>query len=287
MLFTDNILSLIEISEFVSNTEIYLHREIKTKEYLSIKIYQTMKKLFLSFIYAGLILSVVSCKNEEVNSITGEEAAEIVAMSMADDGMGASSFIYTSVNTSSNANDNGMLKAKAVNVIDKDTTVTYSSNPSAVISYLMTASFSYQFTVDAMNNVTASSLTYSYNGNLDAPRLSSVHTGSGNLDVSSVNTETCTVNGLFKRTSDVETKGVRAKQSTSQTTIDFSNIKVNKSTEEILSGTATVNISGNLSGKGNFEYSGSIVFNGEGMATITINDSSYSVNLQTGDYTAL
>jgi len=247
-----------------------------------------MKKLFLSLIYGGLILSVISCKDQiGANSISSDEAAEIVAMSLSDDSMGATSFIYTAVDASNNAQSNGMMKVKATNIVSKDTSINYSSNPSALVSYTLTANFSYNFDLNLSNKVTSSTVTYSYNGNFDAPRLSSTHSGSGNLSLNSLDTDICTVDGLFKRTSDVETKGVKAKQTNSETTVTFSSIEVNKLTETILSGSATININGSLSGKGDFEFNGTIVFEGDGMATLTFSDKSYSINLKTGDYTAI
>jgi len=65
-----------------------------------------MKKLFLSFICIGLILTISSCK-EEVNqdSISAEEATEMVAMALSEDAMGAIGLVYSTVEVSSNAGD--------------------------------------------------------------------------------------------------------------------------------------------------------------------------------------
>lgn len=247
-----------------------------------------MKKLFLSLMSMAVVLLTYSCKdNSDSSSISTDDAAEMISMSMSSDAMGATSFISGSVDASANASDNGMLKAKATTVISKDTTISYASNSNALITYSMNANMSYQFSVDAQNQVTNSTVTYDYNGNFDAPRLSSVHTGSGNLSLTGIDTDICMVNGLFKRTSDVQTKGVNAKETNSETTIVLTDIQVNKSTEQILSGTATVSITGSLASKGDFSYSGTITFNGAGLATLVLGSKSYSVNLETGDYTAL
>ena len=89
---------------------------------------------------------------------------------------------------------------------------------------------------------------------------------------------------ITKRTSDVQTKGVNAKETNSETTIVLTDIQVNKSTEQILSGTATVSITGSLASKGDFSYSGTITFNGAGLATLVLGSKSYSVNLRITSY---
>jgi len=246
-----------------------------------------MKKLFLSFICIGLILTISSCK-EEVNqdSISAEEATEMVAMALSEDAMGAIGLVYSTVEVSSNAGDVPQ-KAKTATIVSKDTTITYSSFPKALITYSLVAGFSYDFTLGNNGTPTSSVVEYSYNGNFDAPRLSSVHTGSGKLSISSLDSEICTVNGTFMRSSDIETKGLNPKQSDSETSLIFNNIKVNKMNHVIASGSATATISGTLANKGDFEYSGTVIFEGNGMATLTFGNQSFSVNLETGEYVTL
>lgn len=231
------------------------------------------------------MVSFSSCK-DDVNSdtISSEEATEIVAMSLSEDAMGATAFVSTTVNTSENTEANGMLKAPSSTAYSKDTTVTYTSKSGALISYTLNADFSYSFGVDVANKVTTGTIEFSYNGNFDAPRLSSTHTGTGNFTLDNFTTSTCDLNGVFKRTSDVKTKGLNSKQSNSETTITFTDVIVNKSTGKIESGSATVGLTGTLSSKGNFSYAGTIVFEGNGSATLTFGNASFYINLETGDY---
>jgi len=50
----------------------------------------------------------------------------------------------------------------------------------------------------------------------------------------------------------------------------------------VKSGTASFTVSGNMPKRGEFNYTGTIVFNGENNATLTINSNTYLINLATG-----
>jgi len=73
--------------------------------------------------------------------------------------------------------------------------------------------------------------------------------------------------------------------STSTVDVTLSNILINKSNKTITSGTATVTVSGSNTKNGSFNFTGSITFNGNGKATVTLNGTVYIVNLVTGEYT--
>jgi hypothetical protein len=59
-------------------------------------------------------------------------------------------------------------------------------------------------------------------------------------------------------------------------------VVVDKESHEILSGSASATITGTVTGKGSFTYTGTIVFNGDHMAELTVKGTKYLVNLATG-----
>lgn len=251
-----------------------------------------MKKTSFILMIGAVALILSSCKTDETatNAVTNDEVAEMVSMSLSENAMGATAMVQTSVGTAGSMSaSNAPQKVKSENAdytFSNDTTFTVSSKSGARITYLLTATYGYEFTVNPQGQITSASESYSYSGNYNAPRISSTHTGSGTLKLTNMNTSICTVNGTFIRIASTETKGISPKSSNSETHFNFTNIMVNKSTSTIQSGIATLTISGSVPNKGDFSYTGSITFNGDNMATLVIKDKTYTVNLKTGDYTA-
>jgi hypothetical protein len=56
-------------------------------------------------------------------------------------------------------------------------------------------------------------------------------------------------------------------------------VEISKSTYEIIAGEGTVTVTGENSGGNSFSFTGSIVFNGDGTATLTLNGTEYTINL--------
>jgi len=248
-----------------------------------------MKKTIL-FLIVGTMTMMSACKDQESTSaIMTDEAAQMVSMSLAENSMGVTAIIQSSVSTGTSSNNNAPQKVKSVNsdfIFSMDTTYTVSSKPGAIITFSLTATYGYELTLNLQGQLISASENYTYNGSYDAPRISSTHTGSGMLSLTNMNTTVCTVNGSFIRTSDDAFKGTRAKSLHSVTNLSLTNILVDKSTSTIQSGTATVTIAGTVTNKGDFSYTGSITFNGDNTAKLIIKNQAYTVNLKTGDYQA-
>lgn len=244
-----------------------------------------MKKLSLLFLASSMIF-LSSCSKDEVTAgsngaMSSDEVAEIVSMSLSEDAMGATSVIESSVEASSTASKPSKVMSSDI-VYSKDTTTTRTSNPNAIISYSMTTSYEYNFTLDFVGTPKSSVVSYSYSGNFDAPRLSSAHSGSGVLSLDNLENSVCEVNGSFERTSDVLTKGLHAKESNSNSKLVFQTILVDKSSRKIQSGTAALTISGSVPNKGDFSFSGTVIFEGNNLASLTIEGKKYTINLING-----
>ena len=86
------------------------------------------------------------------------------------------------------------------------------------------------------------------------------------------------MNGAYTRNGSQESKIGQQNSFTSTLTITASNLLVDKSTQEINGGTASFTLEGSGSGGTNITYTGSIVFNGNQSATLTLNGNSYPLN---------
>lgn len=240
----------------------------------------------------AIVTLLTACKDEETtSSITNDQAAEMVSMSLAENSMGATAIVQTSVQTgSSTTRSAAPQKVQSVSpdlTFAKDTTFTLTSKPGAIISYSFTATYGYNFTLNLQGQFTSASENYTYSGNYDAPRVSSTHTGNGTLALTNMNTSVVTVNGTFARTANHTFKGTEALTTNTVVNLNLADILVNKSTATIQSGSATLTITGSVPNKGDFSYTGTITFNGNSMATLVIQGQSYTVNIKTGEYTAI
>jgi len=61
---------------------------------------------------------------------------------------------------------------------------------------------------------------------------------------------------------------------------------VDKSIRRIQSGTATLTMSGSVPRKGDYSFSGTVIFEGNDLASLTIEGKKYTINLRNGAYEA-
>ena len=97
-----------------------------------------MKKTIL-FLIVGTMTMMSACKDQESTSaIMTDEAAQMVSMSLAENSMGVTAIIQSSVSTGTSSNNNAPQKVKSVNsdfIFSMDTTYTVSSKPGAIITF--------------------------------------------------------------------------------------------------------------------------------------------------------
>lgn len=93
------------------------------------------------------------------------------------------------------------------------------------------------------------------------------------------------LNGTFLRSGSFTSKTDTAKHGNSNLSVTVQNINFRKPGRTIASGTATFSLTGSVPKKGNFSFTGTLVFNGDGTAKLTVNGSVYTVNLITGEKT--
>jgi hypothetical protein len=67
---------------------------------------------------------------------------------------------------------------------------------------------------------------------------------------------------------------------TSNLSFNLSNLTFDKASQELLSGSATISMTGSVTDGDSYTFTGNVVFNGGGAATVTINGNSYTIDVQ-------
>jgi hypothetical protein len=243
-----------------------------------------MKKIKLSIV-GMLLLGAVACKKNDNSgvSISGNvsnaEAADMVAGSLS-------------------MNSNGVANVSADATLDAtayiNTHVTCGTTKSDSISRQSTAGSAYSYSynlkynymVNCINNVPdnlSSSLVYS--GSFSGPNLSSSNSGSSVFTVGGLapTAKDFVINGEYKRSGSFQSKIDTTNHGNSSIDIVINALTITRPGRNIASGNATVSITGDVPKKGNFSYTGTLVFNGNGTATLTLNGTVYTINLMTGE----
>lgn len=237
------------------------------------------------FLLACLLCVAGACNDDDDDStaMTSEEAADVVGSSLAVNSSGLAAVVNASAEGADAALEASEGGRTAACGYTNQLTFSANSLPSALITYSYDYSYSYILTCG--DNVPQSlAVTTTYEGQFDAPRLASQHTGSSNLTITALDESATSyiINGDYDRSGSFQSK-IRNKNS-STSTVDFSidDLTVDKTNQKILSGSASVTITGSVTGKGSFTYTATVIFEGDGTAKVTINGTVYIVDLTTG-----
>jgi hypothetical protein len=265
-----------------------------------------MKSIRLSII-AILLLGAASCKksNSGVSSnVSSTEALDIVSSSLslnsngvgtvASDAATVAGTQSVTLSGSSSAEQVGIARslqravsAKGLECGDtKNDTVTRASVSGAAIGYSYTSMYS--FTLHC-NGIAPDSLTGSsaFSGTYSGPFISSTYTGNTTFTVLGIlpSAGSYTLNGTYTRNGNFQSIKNTSNKGTHTVNVTVTNVAISKTTGTITGGTATFSVSGNVPSKGNWSYSGTLVYNGDGTANLTLSGTVYIINLGTGLYT--
>ena len=255
---------------------------------------KTRNLLLAGIITLSGMLIFTSCNKDDdpvANDLpaTETEAAEMVASSLADGTSGTASDIETAAGLANEAvGYESNLKFATTN--DKslncgesaDTTMV--TTGTSVITYHNTKTYHYTLACDESENPVMLDVSFSYDGEFDAPRLTSTHSVSGDFEITQIEytSDMYLINGTWQRSGGFESKvGNKANR---QATIQFElvDVAVEKEPKGIDNGTIHFTIAGG-SGSGSFSYEGTITFTGNREATIEISGTRYVTNLETGE----
>lgn len=233
-------------------------------------------------LFAFAILSLASCdrENRVINAIEDLNEEEMVALiegALSTTTEGLSKAVEDAVELTEEyietVGEEGLCDLSA------DTLMTRDYNGARVNS---SYNLSWDWDFECSDLMIPQSLAFSrtIQGNYESLRLLSEDSGSSSWTLSNlVGTEDYSLNGSYSREGQQESK-VRAQNNfESLISIHVPILNVDKNTLRISSGEATFLISGDGSGGYNFSYEGTILFLGDGSAEVTINGTTYTIDL--------
>jgi hypothetical protein len=257
-----------------------------------------MKALKLTLI-VPLLLMAISCKKSSTSttsSVTSDQAID-----MAVGAISVNSFGFASVadNVSANAQtvNSASSGGQSVNATGTNTTARQACGSTVAdslnfngsnASVTFSAFYKYQRTLNCNSSSQPDNLinAITFRGSFDGPRLSSTDSGNSTVTIGGL-TSTATnfvINGNYVRKGAFTSKVGSKASGNSIVTITATNILLSKPGRAIVSGSAVISVSGTAA-SGAFNFTGTLVFNGNNQATLTIGTSVYLVNLLTGTYT--
>lgn len=256
-----------------------------------------MKTFRLSMI-ALLLLGALSCKKDSGNStVTSDQAADMAASAMASNSGGVASMADNiSANALAQTTSGASTTGKTINSVGvssvKQTcgttlsdSATYSGSTSSLTfnyfaKYTRTLNCNAQDAPDNLVN------TLAYNGTFDGPRISTTANGTANATIAGLSTTATSfvINGEYKRAGTFQSKVGNKASGNSNLDVQITNLTLAKPARTIVSGSGTFTLTG-VAGKTNYSFTGTITFNGNGTATLSVTGgSSYVITLASGVY---
>jgi hypothetical protein len=215
--------------------------------------------------FAFLLMMTVSCKknNDTAAVMTDEEAAEVIALSVSGN-TEALADQTVEIADAANAHGTACLYSNEASVVKANTAGLYTWN------YVFNWKWNVVCTAGVPNTM---NVTYKMKGNYDAPRMASNDSAVATITVGNLLSGTqFNYNGSYTREGSQVSK-IRNKNSfSSKVTLTLQNVKVNKVTGQIDSGSAAAAITGTTAAGNSFSYGGTVTFNGSRTATITLNN---------------
>jgi hypothetical protein len=229
---------------------------------------------------ALLLVSFMACQksNDLSANVTNEEAADMVAGSISYSSNGVGNISDDASFTASSPTSKHLTCGSTVT----DTVARHSTVAPNPYSYKLI--YSYTLTCNANNLPDNLKGNLTYSGFFGSPNISFTNTGSATFVVAGLTPTALNyvINGEYKSTGTFKSKIDTTNTGTANIDVVISNLTLTKPARLIKSGTTTVTVTGTVPKKGNFNFIGNLVFNGDGTATLTLATSVYTINLITG-----
>jgi|GEM_PF-2324417 len=230
------------------------------------------------------LLVVPSCKDDDARTLTlsHEEVAHMVATAISESTSG-----FTVVLNNSISKTDDIVEAHETKTdcgFAEDHSITSQNQPGADHTFLYTHNYSYELSCGGTEPLHMNT-EVKFEGEFDTPRLTSQHIGTINLMISALNDN----NGSYHVTGEYLNDGVYESRvntkSIGENVVSFSStdIKVNKLTREITSGTAQASITGTLPDKRNFAGEASVTFRDKGIVVINVRGLDFVLETESGD----
>ena len=239
-----------------------------------------------AWLFLSMLVLAVGCQNDDepANAISSDEAALLISSSLASNTSGVSFVSGKSAEVT-----NGLLADNAGGRVaacglSQNVDLSGSSPDGAAVTYSYDFSYKFKLNCNTESLPADVSVNLSYSGAFDGPKLAAEHTGLAELVVTGLE-ETTTdfaLNGMYKRSGSFENKEL-GKSGNSTIEVTLKDVVIDKQTRKIVSGTGTYALSGTVPDKGDFSYSGSIVFDGADFADLDVKGAKFSANLKNGE----
>jgi hypothetical protein len=152
--------------------------------------------------------------------------------------------------------------------------------------YVYSYSLKYAYTLNCNANNKPDNITGNliFGGNYSGPNITAVGGGTTVFTIAGLSPTALNfvVNGEYKRTGSFQSKIDTTNHGNSNVDLVVSGLTLSKPHRIIVSGSATITVTGEVPKKGSFSFTGTIVFNGDGTANLTLNGLKYLINLATG-----
>jgi hypothetical protein len=230
--------------------------------------FKTSRIILALLFTTGLSVSLNSCKKDNTSSadtVTEADAAELTTSAVTTSTGG----LVLQVNSSVTVYKTVTLTCGT----QKDSTITRSSVTGATPAYNYSLKWNY------LLNCATSQFTAGFTGSssYDGLRMSSNDSSTGSL-VLQATPSTYILSTTYNRTGSQTSKIGRNYAFASTLGITSTNLVLDKTTQQILSGSATVAISGNSTSGKSFTFNGVITFLGGNKATLVLNSgASYTI----------
>lgn len=250
-----------------------------------------MKKLKLS-IMAVLLIGAAACNKTyngatpksstattANNLVSTDDAADMVSGSLSLNSNGLANVASdVTFNASVIPNTRQMCGTVKADTISRQSTV------GASVTYSYNLTYNFMILCDTASHPDSLSSSLIYSGSYSGPNIATTNSGSSIFTVGGLLAAApdFIINGEYKSAGSFKSKTDTAKNGNNSIDIVVKGLTVKKPGRTIVSGSATISISGDVPKKGNFSYTGTIVFNGDGTATLTLNGTVYTINLYTG-----
>ncbi|MDP5082237.1 MAG: hypothetical protein NWP87_06225 [Winogradskyella sp.] len=240
----------------------------------------TLSKSNLKVILLSItICYLTSCSKDNspivFSEVTEEEAAELIETSLQKSTGGLNEITKT---YSEELTTDITLNESCDTAYEESFTYSYNTN-SIQADYL--TNWSYEMTCTDLDVPESVVFEASSAGNYTTTRIVSEDTMQTSASISGLqpSSQTLIFNGSFKREGAQEiTINLNTRSLSSSLKVDFTNLIVDKSTYAITSGTGTASLMG-INQNNSFSFEGTVVFNGNGSATLTLNGNSYQIDI--------
>ena len=252
---------------FVFIIQINLLMKTKTK---------TPKQFIYLLAFIVVSVAVYSCDavEEIINTISESEAAAIVEGAL----QSRSGEVLSNIEDAAEQLVQAVLSGELCDTLYQKTVNQGFEGSRLVASY--SSDIEYMLTCNSFDLPETGTFSGATNTTYTMPNVAGSGNGSVTAGVTGLELTASSIvfNGSYVRTGTQEVSVSESKTVNSTLTVAFTDVTVSKVGKMVESGSASFSLSGSTP-QGEFVYEGTIVFNGEGTATVTINGNEYTVSL--------